>query len=165
MTCRSDSRVYDIKQAVSITRAFEYYGYPVKRGFVCCPFHSERTASLKIYEDTQSFYCFGCGVSGDVIDFVRLLYHLTFPQALARLESDFGITSHGGTYVREPTERERYQAKYKALTGRWKEVNEIIRNKKPRGIDEPPCVEFTAALKEKTHLDEQMKELEEKWRR
>ena len=165
MTCRSDSRVYGIKQAVSITRAFEHYGYPARRGFVCCPFHSERTASLKIYEDTQSFYCFGCGVSGDVIDFVRLLYHLTFPQALTRLESDFGIVSHSKTYIREPTERERSQAEYNALKKRWIQVNEIIRDKKPRGIDEPLCADFAEALKEKTHLDERMKELEEKWRR
>ena len=36
-----------------------------------CPFHSEKTPSLTVYPENQSFYCFGCGVGGDVITFIR----------------------------------------------------------------------------------------------
>ena len=44
------------------------------RDYVCsCPFHSERTPSCHIYTETQSFYCFGCGAGGDVINFIRLI--------------------------------------------------------------------------------------------
>ncbi len=45
-----------------------------RRGRTChglCPFHNEKTPSFVVYPDTQSFYCFGCGAAGDVINFVR----------------------------------------------------------------------------------------------
>jgi len=40
----------------------------------CCPFHEDRYPSLKLNEDF--FYCFGCGTSGDVIDFTARLFGL-----------------------------------------------------------------------------------------
>ena len=48
------------------------YGLSVSRaGFCKCPFHSERTASMKLYENEQRFHCFGCGKHGSVIDLVE----------------------------------------------------------------------------------------------
>ena len=41
-----------------------------------CPFHNEKTPSFTVYPDTQSFYCFGCGAAGDVINFVRKISNL-----------------------------------------------------------------------------------------
>lgn len=46
----------------------------------CCPFHAEKTASFTIYPDkgkTWRFHCFGCGIHGDVVDYVRERYGLT----------------------------------------------------------------------------------------
>lgn len=51
-----------------------------------CPFHEDRQPSLVVYPDTQSFYCFGCGAGGDVIDFLRRAEGLGFREALARLD-------------------------------------------------------------------------------
>lgn len=79
-----------IKEEVSMQAAAERYGVRVNRsGFACCPFHQEKTASLKIYE--ASFYCFGCGAGGDVITFAAKLYGLTNAQAALRLNEDFGL--------------------------------------------------------------------------
>ena len=36
-----------------------------------CPFHSEKSPSFTVYEDSNSYYCFGCGAGGDVIGFIR----------------------------------------------------------------------------------------------
>ena len=36
-----------------------------------CPFHNEKTPSFYVYPETQSFYCFGCGASGDGINIVK----------------------------------------------------------------------------------------------
>lgn len=35
--------------------------------YVCCPLHDENTASFRIYEDEDTFYCFGCDKGGDVV--------------------------------------------------------------------------------------------------
>ena len=55
-----------VKQSVTTRQAASFYGIRVGRnGMVCCPFHNDRTPSMKV---DSRFYCFGCGASGDVID-------------------------------------------------------------------------------------------------
>ena len=79
-----------IKMAVSVKEAAEYYGLEVNRGnMVCCPFHNDRTPSMKLNEDY--FYCFGCGTHGDVIDLVARLFDLSKYEAAQKLAYDFGI--------------------------------------------------------------------------
>ena len=54
-----------------------------------CPFHQDEHPSLVVYPETSSFFCFGCQIGGDVIDFVRRADGLSFREALERL-SDGG---------------------------------------------------------------------------
>ena len=80
-----------IKMAVSVKEAVEYYGLEVNRGnMVCCPFHADRTPSMKLNEDY--FYCFGCGAHGDVINLAARLFGLSGYDAAKKLAVDFGIT-------------------------------------------------------------------------
>ena len=80
-----------IKRAVSVKEAAEYYGLEVNRGnMVCCPFHNDRTPSMKLNEDY--FYCFGCGAHGDVIALTAQLFDLAPAEAAKKLAADFGIT-------------------------------------------------------------------------
>ena len=80
-----------VKTAVHPRMAAERYGLPIQQGnMVCCPFHADRTPSMKLNEDY--FYCFGCGASGDVIDLAARLFNLTSLQAAKKLAADFGIT-------------------------------------------------------------------------
>ena len=79
-----------IKMAVSVKEAAEYYGLEVNRGsMICCPFHADRTPSMKLNEDY--FYCFGCGACGDVIDLTAQLFRLSPADATRKLAADFGI--------------------------------------------------------------------------
>ena len=75
---------------------------PNRAGFICCPFHKEKTPSMKIYED--SYYCFGCGESGDIFDFISKMDNLTFKEVFLSL---------GGTYEQETYQDKlcRYHAK------------------------------------------------------
>ncbi len=57
-----------------------------------CPFHSEKTPSFNIYPDNGSFYCFGCGVGGDVITFVRRIENLDYMEAIRFLAQRAGLT-------------------------------------------------------------------------
>ena len=56
-----------------------------------CPFHSEKTPSFNVNCDNELFYCFGCGVSGDVIQFVSDTEGLDFKQAMTHLAQMYGV--------------------------------------------------------------------------
>lgn len=78
-----------VKQSVTTRQAAERYGIKVGRnGMACCPFHKDRTPSMKVDE---RYYCFGCGVTGDVIDFVASLHNLGKRDAAVKLVQDFRI--------------------------------------------------------------------------
>ena len=47
-----------------------------------CPFHHEKTPSFNVYAENGSFYCFGCGVGGDVITFIRRIENLDYMEAV-----------------------------------------------------------------------------------
>ena len=78
-----------IKQQNSMGDVLSRYGMvPNRAGFVRCPFHAgDRTASMKIYKD--SYYCFGCGATGDIFTFVQNMDNCDFKTAFTIL---------GGTY-------------------------------------------------------------------
>lgn len=52
----------------------------------CCPFHEDKTPSLSVDGVPDRFHCFGCGASGDVIDFVQRARNLNFLEAVTELE-------------------------------------------------------------------------------
>ena len=80
-----------VKAAVTLTQAAEHYGLELRRnGMTCCPFHEDRNPSLKLNEDY--FYCFGCGASGDVIDFTAKLFGVSLKDAVTKLAADFGVS-------------------------------------------------------------------------
>ena len=88
-----------VKSSVTTRQAAEYYGFPVNRaGKIACPFHDDRTPSMKV---DKRFHCFGCGADGDVIDFVARLYGLDAKAAAEKLAADFQITRDRS----EPTSR------------------------------------------------------------
>ncbi|MBQ8859827.1 MAG: DNA primase [Ruminococcus sp.] len=56
-----------------------------------CPFHGEKTPSFNIYTENGSFYCFGCGVGGDVITFVMKIENLDYMEAVKFLAQRAGM--------------------------------------------------------------------------
>ena len=86
-----------ISSYVSLKRASDTY-----KGL--CPFHSEKSPSFTVYPKTSSFYCFGCGMGGDAVTFIRQMEHLDYPDALQFLAKRAGITiidDDNKNYVRE----------------------------------------------------------------
>lgn len=68
----------------------EYYvGLLPRNRVIACPFHKEKTPSLRVYE--HGFYCFGCGAGGDIINFTARLFTLSNHEAAEKLDSDFGL--------------------------------------------------------------------------
>ncbi len=80
----------NITELVDFREAMQIYGVEVNRaGFAVCPFHNEKTPSMKIYSD--HFYCFGCGKGGDIISFVSDNFKLGFTETLKKINTDFSL--------------------------------------------------------------------------
>ena len=86
-----DLNVFEaVKQSVTTRQAAEQYGLRVGRnGMACCPFHNDKTPSMKL---DRRYHCFGCGADGDVIDFAAALYGLGKKEAAVQLVNDFGLS-------------------------------------------------------------------------
>jgi len=54
-----------------------------------CPFHEEKTGSFTVFPDKQRFHCFGCGESGDVLDFLQKYHGIPIKAAIRMLKPDF----------------------------------------------------------------------------
>ena len=91
----------EIKQSTSMQEVLNMFGLKVNRkGFMCCPFHKEKTPSMKIYE--KSYHCFGCGEHGDVFSFVQKYQGCDFKEAYQIL---------GGVYSHDPVEHYKVERK------------------------------------------------------
>ena len=96
-----------IKDRLTMREVLERYGYKVdQRGFACCPFHTEKTPSMRIYQ--KDYHCFGCQEHGDIITFVQKLFDLPFQEALRRIDTDFGLNIYGD-HSFEELRRSHYQ--------------------------------------------------------
>lgn len=85
-----------IKASVSLQEIISSFGYPCPSHEVhmSCMFHTEKTASLRVYDPLKgdgSWYCFGCGKGGDSLRFVQELEKMTASEALALLATRFNI--------------------------------------------------------------------------
>jgi DNA primase len=66
-------QIQEIKHLLRIHTVLHHYGHkPDRNHMLRCPFHEDDKPSLKIYPQTDSFHCFGCSKSGDVIEFCSL---------------------------------------------------------------------------------------------
>lgn len=81
----------EARRLVSAREVAEMNGFhPNRSGFICCPLHHEKTASLKLYPN-GTWHCFGCNRGGSSIDLVAALYNLTPLEAVRRLNEDFRL--------------------------------------------------------------------------
>ncbi|HUJ31563.1 MAG TPA: DNA primase [Candidatus Acidoferrum sp.] len=83
-----------VKQQADIVRVIGEYVRLKKTGanFTgLCPFHQEKTPSFAVHPVKQIYHCFGCGVGGDVFQFVMELEKSTFPEAVRTVAEKCGI--------------------------------------------------------------------------
>ncbi len=71
-----------------------------------CPFHNEKTPSFVVSETKQIYTCFGCGATGDVINFAERYYALDFKGAVEMLAKEYGISLEGA--FRSGKDKEEY---------------------------------------------------------
>ena len=150
-----------VKQSVSTRDAAAFYGIEVKRnGMACCPFHDDKNPSMKLNE--EYFYCFGCGATGDVIDFAAKLFDLSPKEAAEKLAQDFGLIYDSQApprrrYVRQKTEaqqfREDRQRCYRVLSDYYYLLKKWEADNSPRTLEEEPHPRFVEAIQKKTYVE------------
>lgn len=80
----------EVKKNVTVRQAAELYGLkPNRSGLIRCVFHKDNTPSMKV---DRRYYCFGCGCTGDAVDFTAQLFGLGTREAAVKLAEDFGIS-------------------------------------------------------------------------
>lgn len=88
----------EIKARLTMPEVIQrYHTFPNRAHFVCCPFHIEKTPSMKISKD--GYYCFGCGKHGNIFGFVMEMFNLDFRQACDKLNFDFGLNIPTKTHL------------------------------------------------------------------
>jgi DNA primase len=104
-----------------------------------CPFHNEKTPSFVVSDVKQIFTCFGCGATGDVIEFVQRYNNLDFPGAVEKLADEYGIEIKSANFQGERERAALYEINreaaaffYRAFT---KAPNPGYEYMKKRGIE------------------------------
>lgn len=90
----SDNLIMQIKSKINIEDMISKYAVLKRDGKnnkCICLFHSEKTPSMVVYSDTQSFYCFGCAVGGDIFSFTMKVENLGYIEAVKYLCEIGGI--------------------------------------------------------------------------
>lgn len=86
--------INEIKYRNDIETAISQYVNLKRRGknlVGLCPFHNEKTPSFTVYPESGSFYCFGCGVGGDVFSFTGLIENLDYIESVKLLAERSGV--------------------------------------------------------------------------
>lgn len=116
-----DHIVDSVRDAVNIVEVISRYVSLKRSGrnyMGLCPFHKEKTPSFSVHPEKQIFKCFGCGVGGNVFNFLMQYEHISFFDALKRLAEEAGIQIE----VQETTPEEESE------TERLYEANEVAQN-------------------------------------
>ena len=155
--------VFDaVKQSVTTRQAAELYGVKVRRNnMASCPFHKDKTPSMKV---DRRFHCFGCGADGDVIDFVSRLYGISSLEAAQKIASDFGISYDVKSAVTKPKKiicrKTDAQIYAEAEQRCFRVLSDYYHLLKKWEIDYAPSIDdetwhplFVEALQKKSHLE------------
>lgn len=151
-----------VKQSVTTRQAAKHFGIRAGRNGMCrCPFHADRNPSMKV---DRRYYCFGCGATGDVIDFVSRLEGISPKEAALLLARAFSVPYEdkgppGRSRPRPRQESPEQQFKrmerhcfrvlcdYRNRLGRWK------RDYAPKGPEEEWNPLFVEALQKQDYVD------------
>jgi len=97
--------ITEIKEQLTIAQVLDHYNLSTDKGnMLCCPFHNDKTPSLQIYPQTNTFCCFSSNCkagTGDVIEFIKLMEKGTKREAILKAKSLLG---HPETKATQPEE-------------------------------------------------------------
>ena len=149
-----------VKQSITVREAAQMYGIEVNRSdMACCPFHDDKNPSMKLNE--EYFYCFGCGATGDVIDFTARLYNLSPKEAAEKLAQDFGLAYDSQApprrrHVRQKSEAQKFKEDrdhaFRVLADYFHLLRKWETDYTPKTPEENPHPRFMEAIQKKDYV-------------
>lgn len=154
----------EVKGRVDIVDVATRYGIKLDRSLKAkCPIHNEKTPSFKIYKNTQTFKCFGCGASGDVISLVSKLFNVEPKRAVEILDGEFRLN-----VLNKPRKITRYEQiirnkkkynnekskeNYWKVLDEWKRLDDNKRKYKPKNTNDELHELFIEALQKLSYQE------------
>ena len=94
--------IQEIKEQLSIEQVLAHYNLEVKKGHISCPFHEDKTPSMRVYPETGTVYCFSgnCSTHGhslDVIEFVERMEKCSKREAIMKCKELLGVQEEGSS--------------------------------------------------------------------
>lgn len=116
----------EIKERYSMRDILDRYQIKTnKKGFALCPFHKEKTPSMKI--DRNRYHCFGCGEDGDIFEFVQRMEGISFKEAFLSLGGIYEEDSFEAKMARYRSKKHRLmQEKERERLRRRRELNHTL---------------------------------------
>ena len=146
-----------VKASVTMSQVAEMCGYkPDRAGRILCPFHHEKTPSMKIYGGNRGFYCYGCQTGGDVIKFTQKVFDCSALEAAKRIADHFGIRYEGSSVTlrrREKTEAEKRRDEVRRIEAF---VNGV--NRAPLPVDEDDAALYGRLLGRRDYYEYYLRE-------
>jgi DNA primase len=143
-----NSPVEKIKERLSIEEVVSSYIKLIRAGAnlkAKCPFHNEKTPSFFISPDRGTYYCFGCGASGDIFTFVEEFEGLDFKGALKMLADRAGVPLEHYNKEAESEKEKLYRVMEEAtlyFENNLKAGKEVLEYLKVRGLNEKSIKDF-----------------------
>ena len=130
-----------VRESVTMKQIVELYGIDTRRDMINCPFHNDKTPSMKLYDD--HYYCFGCGAHGDAVSFAARITGLSQYEAAKQLCSAFGIVHSSSEpfikpMIKRETQREQETKAFRILSDYCKMLREWRERYKPTRPDSGP---------------------------
>jgi len=111
MMSLNEEFIEDVRSATDIVQTIKHYGISLKRAGRTykglCPFHQENKPSFTVYPETQSWFCFGCQTSGDILTFLEKKDGLSFEEALEKLASRANLKPPSWTPAQQQKAKDR----------------------------------------------------------
>ena len=134
----------EIKARLTMPEILDAYYHTGKQNKICCPFHEEKTPSFS-YKD-KIWTCFGCGKKGDVIDFVKEYFNISFKEAIEKLDSGFRlnnldveltpqrkaeIAEKAAEREKQATEKDKFHEHFMELLDKQAELDQQLKQHEP----------------------------------
>lgn len=177
--------VDEIKRRISCREFAERVGIEITRsGFCCCPFHGEKTPSLKVYPGERGWYCFGCHQGGDVIDLAKKWLNLPFKETIMEMNRMFNLGMNFGAKISSEDQmkasverakrkaeinkrkrlKEQAEIEFWHLFDKYRELEKIIEEYRPKSTEDEISQKWANAVIEKEYVTYLLEEAEAKRR-